>query len=160
MVGSFTGSGFSDLVAANGATLTVLANDGTGNFTASYATLTLAFTSSQFTVADANGDGYTDIYTVASQNGQPQISVNLVTGSASATSKPFSLKARGTKTVSAAWNGNVNFTGSTATGTADGEHGTATVTTVASIQNRSVVGAGITLSEALSSSVSGGTVPT
>ena len=72
MVGSFTGSGFSDLAVANGTTLAVLANDGTGNFTASYSTLTLAFTSSQFAVADANGDGYTDIYTVTSQNGSLQ----------------------------------------------------------------------------------------
>ena len=143
MVGSFTGSGFSDLVAANGATLTVLVNDGTGNFTASYATLTIAFTSSQFTVADANGDGYTDIYTVSSQNGQPQISVNLVTGSASAISQPFSLSA-GTQTVSAAWAGNVNFAGSTATGTQT-VNGTATTTTVASSQNPSVFGASITL---------------
>jgi hypothetical protein len=157
MVGSFTGSGFSDLVAANGATLAVLANDGAGNFTASYATLTLVFTSSQFAVADANGDGYTDIYTVAVQNGQPQISVNLVTGSASATSQPFSL-GEGTKTVSAVWNGNVNFTGSTATGTQT-VNGTATVTTVASSQNPSVAGAAITLTAAVSSSAVGGTVP-
>lgn len=158
MVGSFTGSGFSDLVAANGTDLAVLANDGAGNFTASYATLTLAFASSQFTVADANGDGYTDIYTVVSQNGQPQISVNLVTGSASATSQPFSLGA-GTQAVSAAWNGNVNFTGSTATGmqTVDG---TATTTTVASSQNPSVAGAAITLTAAVSSSGAAGTVPT
>ncbi len=150
-MGSFTGSGFSDLVAANGAyPAPVLANDGAGNFTASYATLTLVFTSSQFAVADANGDGYTDIYTVAVQNGQPQISVNLATGSASATSQPFSL-GEGTKTVSAVWNGNVNFTGSTATGTQT-VNGTATVTTVASSQNPSVAGAAITLTAAVSAS--------
>jgi hypothetical protein len=158
MVGGFTGSGFSDLVAANGVTLAVLANDGAGNFTASYATLTLPFVSSQFAVADANGDGYADIYTVALQNGQPQISVNLATGSASATSQPFSLGA-GTKTVSAVWNGNVNFTGSTATGTQTVD-GTATVTTLASSQNPSVAGAPITFTAGVSSSAAGGTVPT
>jgi hypothetical protein len=158
IVGSFTGSGFSDLVAANGASLAVLANDGTGNFSTSYATLTMAFTSSQFAVADANGDGYADIYTVAIQNGQSQISVNLVTGSASATSQPFSLAA-GAQAVSAAWAGNVNFTGSTATGTQT-VNGTATVTTLASSQNPSVVGAAITLTAGVSSSAAGGTVPT
>jgi hypothetical protein len=116
MVGSFTGSGFSDLIAANGTALTVLANDGTGNFTADYAALTLPFTSAQFAVADANGDGYTDVYTATAPNAALQLSVNLVSGSASATSQPFSLSA-GTKAVSAAWPGNVNFTGSTASGT-------------------------------------------
>jgi hypothetical protein len=158
MVGSFTGSGFSDLVAANGATLAVLANDGTGDFTASYTTLTLAFTSSQFTVADANGDGYTDIYTVSSQNGQPQISVNLVTGSASAISQPFSL-GEGMQAVSAAWAGNVNFAGSTATGTQT-VVGAPSVTALTSSQNPSMVGASITLTAAVSSSVAGATVPT
>ncbi len=158
MVGSFTGSGFSDFVVANGTTLAVLANDGTGNFTASYSTLTMAFTSSQFTVADANGDGYTDIYSVTSQNGSPQVSVNLVSGSASATSQPFSLGA-GTQTVSAAWAGNVNFAGSTATGTQT-VVGTPTVTALASSQNPSMIGASITLTAAVSSSVAGTTVPT
>jgi Bacterial Ig-like domain (group 3)/FG-GAP-like repeat len=158
MVGSFTGRGFSDLVAANGNTLAVLANDGAGNFAASYATLTMAFTSSQFTVADANGDGYTDIYTVASQNGQPQISVNLVTGSASATSQPFSL-VEGMQSVSAAWAGNVNFAGSTATGTQT-VNGTATATAVTSSLNPSILGASITLTATVSSAVASTPVPT
>ena len=158
MVGSFTGSGFSDFVVANGSTLAVLANDGTGSFGASYATLTMAFTSSEFTAADANGDGYTDIYTVTSQNGSLQVSVNLVSGSASATSQPFALP-EGMPAVSAAWAGNVNFAGSTAAGTQT-VIGTPTATALASSQNPSMVGASITLTAAVSSSVAGTTIPT
>jgi len=158
MVGSFTGSGFSDFVAANGAALTVLANDGTGNFTADYTALTLAFTSAQFAVADANADGYTDIYTATAPNGALQINVNLVSGSASATSQPFSLSV-GSHAVSAAWLGNVNFTGSTATGTQT-VTGTASVTMLTSSKNPSVAGAPVTFTALVSSSVEGTPTPT
>jgi len=158
MVGAFTGSGFSDLVAANGTTLAVLANDGSGNFSTSYAALTLAFTSPQFTVAEANDDGYTDIYTVTAPNGLPQISVNLVSGSASATSQPFSLSV-GTQPVSAAWSGNANFTGSTATATQT-VTGTASSMALTSSKNPSVAGAATTFTAVVSSSVAGTPTPT
>ena len=158
MVGSFTGSGFSDLAVANGTTISVLANNGTGNFQRELHDPDGCFTSAQFTVADANGDGYTDIYTVAVQNGQPQISVNLVTGSASATSQPFALPA-GTQALSAVWEGNVNFAGSTATGTQT-VNGAATTTVVASSQNPSIAGASITFTATVASAVAGTPVPT
>jgi hypothetical protein len=158
LVGNFTGSGYSDFAVANGTTLAVLANDGTGSFSASYATLALAFTSSQFAVADANGDGYTDIYTVTAQNGSLQVSVDLVTGSASAASQPFTLP-QGTQPVSAVWAGNTNFSGSTATATQT-VVGTPTATAVASSPNPSAVGASVTLIAAVSSSVAGTPVPT
>ena len=115
-VGSFTGSGFSDLVAADGSHLTVLVNDGAGNFAASYASLTMASTANVFAVADANGDGYSDIYTAGSQAGSITTSVSLVNGSATATSQPVSLTV-GNKAISAVWAGDVNFAGSSATGT-------------------------------------------
>jgi Bacterial Ig-like domain (group 3)/FG-GAP-like repeat len=158
MVGTLTGSGFSDFVAANGAALTVLANDGTGKFTADYTTLTVPFASAQFAVADANADGYTDIYTATAPNGALQINVNLVSGSASAESQPFSLSV-GSHPVSAAWSGNVNFTGSTATGTQT-VTGTASVTMLTSSKNPSVAGAPVTFTALVSSSVEGTPTPT
>jgi hypothetical protein len=144
MAGTFTGSGFTDLVVANGATLSVLTNDGTGSFSSPYSGLSLPFTSALFAVADANGDGYSDLYTATQQTGGAlQVAVNLVTGTATARSQPFSLAA-GTQTVKAAWPGNVNFLGSTATGT-QVVNGVPTRTTLTSNSNPSTVGSSVTL---------------
>ena len=141
MAGSVVGSGLTDLVAADGNSLTVLANGGNGTFTASYATLTLASAGTLFAVADANADGYADLYTATLTTGL-QLTVNLVTGSATATSQPFSLPA-GIQPISAAWPGNVNFTGSSPTGTQT-VIGVPTVATLTSSLNPSTVGASVT----------------
>ena len=136
--GKFTGSGFTDVVASNGARLVVLTNDGKGNLAASYSALTLASTSSQFAVADANNDGYADLYTAAlPQTGAMQLGVALTTGSATATSLPITL-AKGTRAIGAAWAGNVNFTGSSATGS-QLVIGASSVTTLTSSKNPSLV---------------------
>jgi hypothetical protein len=144
MAGRVTGSGFTDLITANGANLVVLTNDGTGNFTANYGTLTLASSATQFAVADANGDGYADVYTATPQSSGPlQLAVNLVSGSATATSQPFSLPA-GSQPISAVWAGNMNFSGSTATGTQI-VNGVPTTTSVTSSKNPSLVDDSVTL---------------
>jgi hypothetical protein len=118
LAGNFTGSGFTDIVASNGTSIAVLANsaDGNANFTASYSTLTLTTTNALFSVADANGDGYSDIYTAFQpQTGPLQLGVNITSGTATATAQPVPLNA-GSQAISATWPGNVNFTGSNATG--------------------------------------------
>jgi hypothetical protein len=143
LTGTFTGSGFTDLIAANGTSLTVLANDGTGNFTTNYAGLSLPAPTSLFAIADSNGDGYSDVYTATLQSGVLAAAVNLVTGSASASSQPFSLST-GTKNVSASWTGNVNFSGSTAMGTQT-VNGVPTATSVTSTKNPSIAGDSITI---------------
>ena len=136
--GHFTGSGFNDVAVSNGTNLSVLANDGAGNFTASYPTLTLASTSSLFALADSNGDGYSDIYTAnVGDSGLLSVTANVTTGSATATSQPFSL-AIGTRAISATWVGNVNFTGSTATGSQT-VVGVPSVTMLTSSKNPSLV---------------------
>jgi hypothetical protein len=136
--GRFTGSGFTDVAVSNGATISVLANDGKGNPGTNYATLALSSTSPLFAVADANGDGYSDIYTAAlPSTGALQLAVALTSGTATATSQPISL-AVGTRAIGATWAGNVNFTGSNATGSQI-VVGVASVTTLASSKNPSLV---------------------
>ncbi len=136
--GRFTGSGFADVAVSNGATISVLANDGKGNLGTNYATLALSSTSPLFAVADANGDGYSDIYTAAlPSTGALQLAVALTSGTATATSQPISL-AVGTRAIGATWAGNVNFTGSNATGSQI-VVGVASVTTLASSKNPSLV---------------------
>jgi hypothetical protein len=143
MAGTFTGSGTSDVVVANGTSLTVLANDGTGNLSASYGSLTIASTTSVFAVADANGDRYSDIYTATlSQAGALQLAVGLTSGSATATSQPLSLPI-GTQAISATWPGNVNFTGATPTGNQI-VVGVPSVTAVTSNKNPALVGDAVT----------------
>ncbi|MBB5057330.1 putative membrane protein [Granulicella aggregans] len=141
--GKFTGSGFTDVVASNGASISVLTNDGKGNLAASYAALSLASTSSNFAVADANGDGYADVYTAAlPQTGALKLGVALTSGTATATSQPISLAA-GTRAIGATWAGNVNFTGSSATGSQI-VIGASSVTTLASSKNPSLLTGSVT----------------
>jgi hypothetical protein len=141
--GKFTGSGFTDVAVSNGTQISALANDGKGNFAANFSKLTLASTSSQFAVADANGDGYSDIYTASLPSGGAlQLGVSLTTGSATATSQPFSLTI-GTHAISAAWSGNVNFTGITPAGTQI-VVGAPSLTTLASSKNPSLVSDAVT----------------
>lgn len=139
--GNFTGSGFTDLVVANGTNLVVLANDGNGNFAASYGALTSPSSSGLFAVADANSDGYADVYTATMGTGL-QLGVNLVSGSATATSQPFSLGV-GTAETSATWAGNVLFTGATATGTQT-VTGASSLVRLSSSKNPSTVGDTVT----------------
>ncbi|RXH55864.1 EF hand domain/PKD domain protein [Granulicella sibirica] len=156
-VGSFTGSGFSDLVAADGTNITVLVNDGTGTFSASYASLAMASVANVFAVADANGDTYSDIYTAVQQTGTIITSVSLVNGSATATSQPVSLTV-GTKAISAAWSGDVNFAGSTATGTQT-VNGVSAAIALNSNKNPSKAGDAVTFA-VLVTAAQGTTMPT
>ena len=161
MAGNFTGSGYTDIVAANGTSLAVLANsgDGTGTFAASYSALTVPSTSFLFAVADANGDGYSDIYTaVLSQTGALQLAVNVTTGTATATSQPVPLNP-GAKTITAAWPGNVNFTGSNATGTQQ-VNGLPAVVTVSSSSDPIVAGNAVTLTASVMPGVDTNVIPT
>jgi hypothetical protein len=159
MAGSFTGSGFTDIAVANGTSIAVLANDGTGSFAATYPTLTLASTSALFGVADANGDGYSDIFTaVQPATGNMQLGVSLTTGSATATSQPISL-AVGTKNVSATWPGNVSLSGATASGQQT-VLGAASVTMLASSLNPSTAGTAVTFSVAVTPFLPNDAVPT
>jgi hypothetical protein len=157
--GRFTGSGFNDVAASNGTNIAVLANDGKANFAGTYATLTLASTSSLFAVADSNGDGYADLYTaVVPDAGGLQLAVNLTSGSATATSQPFSL-AVGSRAISATWAGNVNFTGSAPTGT-QMVVGVASATTLVSSKNPSLVGDSVTFSGTVAPAMSSDLTPT
>jgi hypothetical protein len=157
--GKFTGSGFTDVVASNGTKVAVLTNDGKGNLAAGYSALTLASTSSLFAVADANGDGYADVYTaLLPQSGAMQLGVALTTGSATATSQPFSL-AIGTRAIGAAWAGNVNFTGSNPTGSQI-VVGVASVTTLASSKNPSLFGDSVTFTVKVGAGLNSGSTTT
>ncbi len=157
--GNFTGSGYTDLVASNGTSIAVLANDGSGHFTANYPTLAVVSTSSFFAVADANGDGYSDIYTAVLPAGAAlQLAVNVTSGSATATSQPVSL-AVGTRAVSASWNGNVNLLAATATGQQI-VTGAATLATVASSKNPSNAGDAVTFTVMVAPSLASATIPT
>ena len=155
--GSFTGSGVTDLVAADGTNLVVLANDGTGHFAANYSALSLPATSSLFSLADANLDGYTDVYTAALGTSLG-VSVNLVSGSATATSQPFSL-AVGSRATSASWLGNVLFTGATVNGTQT-VNGAPTLTVLASSKNPSTVGDSVTFSVVVAATGTATVAPT
>jgi hypothetical protein len=110
-------STFTDLLISNGSSFTVLANDGTGNFAASFTTLTAANATTLYSTADANFDGHADIYTATLTSTGTSLTVDLVSGSASASSQPFPMTANGTFPVTAAWPGNVNFNGTTLNGT-------------------------------------------
>ncbi len=157
--GKFTGSGFTDVAVSNGATISVLANDGKGNLGTNYATLALSSTSSIFAVADANGDGYSDIYTAAlPSTGALQVGVALTSGTATATSQPFSL-AIGTRAIGATWAGNVNFTGSNATGSQI-VVGVASVTTLASSKNPSLFGDSVTFTVKVGAGLNSGSTTT
>ncbi len=157
-VGDFAGTLFSDLAIFNGTSITVFANDGSGNFTANYAALAVSSTSSLFSVADANADGYSDIYMATSPSaGGLQLAVNLVSGTATATSQPFSLGI-GTKAVSATWPGNVNLAGSTATGTQI-VNGAAPSAVISSSKNPSLVGDAVTFTVAVTSAVASTLIP-
>ena len=159
-VGNFTGSGYTDLVASNGTSIAVLANDGTGNFAANYATLAVVSASALFAVADVNGDGYSDIYTAAMPaGGALQLAVNVTSGSATATSQPFPLPSVGTKAVSASWPGNVNLLASTATGQQI-VTGATSLATLASSKNPSNVGDSVTFTVVVAPSLVGTAVPT
>jgi len=107
-------STLSDLLVYDGAKLSVLANNGSGAFTATFAALSVANTTAMVAAADANGDGHADIYTAVPNANGAALTVNLVSGTASASSQPFALPS-GTNAVGATWPGNVNFAGSAAT---------------------------------------------
>jgi hypothetical protein len=157
--GKFTGSGFTDVAVSNTASISVLTNDGKSNFAASYPTLTLPSPSSLFSVADANGDGYADIYTAnVDDSGVLSVAASVTTGSATATSQPFSLSV-GTQAVSASWNGNVNLLGSTANGQQI-VNGAVTVASVASNKNPSTFGDSVTFTVSVAGSLPSGTPPT
>jgi hypothetical protein len=145
LAGNFTGTIYSDLAISNGTTISVLANDGTGNFSTSYSTLTVASTDALLAAADANGDGYTDIYNATLQtSGALQLGVQLVNGTATATSQPVSLTSTGPKALSATWPGNLAFTGSSATGSQT-VNGTLPTALVSSTANPSVTGSSVTI---------------
>jgi len=107
-------STLSDLLVYDGAKLSVLANNGSGTFAPTFTTLSAANTTTMFAAADANGDGHADVYTAVPNANGAALTVDLVSGTASASSQPFALPA-GTQAVAATWSGNVNFAGSTAT---------------------------------------------
>ncbi len=155
--GSFTGSGLTDLVVANGSALVVLANDGTGNFTASYGSLAIDSSSSVFAVADANLDGYCDLYT-ATPGSTLGLQVSLVRGSATATTQPFSL-GLGTNAISANWVGNVLFTGRTLQGTQT-VTGAPSVTGLVSSKNPSTAGDQVTFTASVASAATSTALPT
>lgn len=157
--GKFTGSGFTDIAVSNGTSIAVLANDGRGNLAASYPTLTLTSATPLFAAGDANNDGYADIYMAAlPASGALQLVVNLTTGSATATSQPFSLPV-GTSALSAAWTGNANFAGSNASGS-QVVVGIASATTVVSSKNPSMVGDAVAFSIHVAPMSGSGATPT
>jgi Bacterial Ig-like domain (group 3)/FG-GAP-like repeat len=157
VTGNFV-SGFSDFLVSNGTTLTVLANDGTGNFTNSYATLSIASTSVLYAAADANGDGHADVYTATPAANAATLTVNLVSGSATAVTPALSLPV-GTDALTAVWSGNVNFSGSTATGSQT-VNLVATTIAATSSKNPSVVGNSVTFTGTVMFPPSGNFTPT
>ncbi len=154
---SFT-SAFSDLLVYDGAKLTVLANDGTGNFAASYAGLAAANATTLYAAADANADGHADIYTAALNATGAALTVDLVSGSASASSVAFPLPA-GSTPVSAVWSGNIDFAGSTANGTQI-VNAIATAVSLTSSKNPALVGESITFTATVAPAVSGNATAT
>ncbi len=154
--------GASDLLVSVGGALSVLHNTlgaGTGMFDNSYAGLALDTGSRAYSVADANLDGYQDVYLI---DGTGALSVSLVSGSATATSMPVSPAA--SEPISAVWAGNLDFTGSTATGSIVVEGSVnATTTTLVSALNPAPLGSPVLLTAtvapaAISSSIPTGTV--
>ena len=156
--GVFSGTGATDLFIANGTTISAYNNDGSGTFAADYAGLSVASSSALFAVADANLDGYSDIYIATLNAGNLQLGVDVTSGSATATSQPFSLSI-GTHAISAIWNGDVNLLASTATGQQI-VAGAVTVASVASSSNPSTFGNPVTFNVAISPSVPIDSVPT
>ena len=154
----FSGTGATDLFLANGTKINAYNNDGSGAFAADYAGLSVASTSGLFAVADANLDGYSDVYTATLNSGALQIAVNVTSGSATATSQPFSLGI-GTQPISATWNGDVDLLASTATGQQI-VTGAVTITSVASNSNPSNFGSPVTISVAVAPSLPVESVPT
>jgi hypothetical protein len=156
VTGNFV-SGFSDFLVSNGTTLTVLANDGTGNFTNSYATLSIASAAVLYAAADANGDGHADVYTATPALDAATLTVNLVSGSATAVTPALSLPV-GTDALTAVWSGNINFTGSTATGSQT-VNLIATTVAATSSKNPSVFGSNVTFTGTLMYPPSGNFAP-
>lgn len=156
--GFFSGTPAIDLFISNGTTIGALANDGTGNFAATYTGLSVPTTSPLFAVADSNGDGYSDVYTATLNSGTLQLAVDVTSGSATATSQPFSLGI-GTKAVSAAWKGNVNLLASNATGQQI-VSGAASGTALTSSKDPSTVGDPVTFTATVAASVPTDAAPT
>ncbi len=154
---SFVGA-TSDLLAFNGSTLSVLANDGTGNFTPSYAGLATSAPSSIYGAVDANGDGHADIYTATTGANGVSLTVNLVSGSATAVSQSFQLPA-GTTPVAAAWPGNINFNATTASGSQI-VNAIASSVGLTSSKNPSLVGDSVTFTGSVLPATSGNYIPT
>ena len=92
-------SAVSDLLVYDGAKLSVLSNNGSGTFTAGFAALAVPNATTLYAAADANGDGHADVYTAVPNANGAALTVDLLSGTASASSAPFALAA-GTKAVS------------------------------------------------------------
>jgi Bacterial Ig-like domain (group 3)/FG-GAP-like repeat len=150
-------SELSDLLVYDGAKLSVLANNGSGAFTAGFAALSVANATTLYAAADANGDGHADVYTAVPNANGTALTVDLLSGTASASSAPFALAA-GTNAVSAMWPGNVNFAGSTAN---NSQVVNAIPTSVAlvSSKNPSFAGDSVTFTATVSPLNSGNFVP-
>ena len=104
-------------------------------------------TPTTFTAADANFDGYADIYQLVPAGNASTLNVNLLSGSATATSMPVTLTP-GTQPISAVWAGNQNFNGATASGTVVVEGAVtaaATTTTLTSALNPAPLGTPVPL---------------
>ena len=112
-----------------------------------------------FAAADANGDGYSDLYTASFLNGSLTATVSLVTGTATATTTPFSLPA-GTAALTATWPGNINFNGSTATGNPNRQRGPPVTLTLASSKNPSNTGDAVTFTATVVPNPANATLPT
>jgi hypothetical protein len=144
---SFTGSGTTDLLVSTGTALSVLDNNGQGTFGTNFPALTVTATPTTFTAADANFDGYADIYQLVPAGNASTLNVNLLSGSATATSMPVTLTP-GTQPISAVWAGNQNFNGATASGTVVVEGAVtaaATTTTLTSALNPAPLGTPVPL---------------
>src|SRR6185312_2992823 len=150
-------SALSDLLVYDGAKLSVLSNNGSGTFTAGFAALAVANTTTVYAAADANGDGHADIYTAAPNASGAALTVNLLSGTASASSAPFTLAA-GTNPVTATWAGNANFIGSTANNSQI-VNAIATSVALSSSKNPSFAGDSVTFTATVSPTNSGNFIP-
>jgi len=150
-------SALSDLLVYDGTKLSVLANSGSGVFTAGFATLTVANATTLYAAADANGDGHADVYTAVPNANGAALTVDLLSGTASASSAAFALAA-GTNAVSATWPGNVNFAGSTAN-SSQVVNAISTSVALGSSKNPSFAGDSVTFTATVSPLNSGNFVP-
>ncbi len=158
-LGRVSGTAFDDVVLRDGNAFSVLTNDGSGNYKASYPALVAPNGGSIFAVADANNDGYADIYTASTNaNGGLDLAVSLVSGSATATAAPITLPI-GTQPISAVWPGNVNFATSTATGTQTVQ-GVPTIVTLTSSSNPATLGDTVIFNVSVASTPSYAVFPT